>query len=78
MQLRDVLPLVTAVATIAVIVTLFVRIAIRLRRRGGSLTTVGFGATYELMNRDRRRASETVLDMNAGKKREYHNRKESK
>ncbi len=40
----------------------------RLRRGGGSLTTVVLGATEEFLTKDRKRAAETIVNENAGKK----------
>lgn len=60
------------------VVTVFVRICMRLRRGGGSLTTIGLGATYEFMTKDRRKATETIINMNTGKKLEDKNIKGSK
>lgn len=68
MRLTEILALIIAFGTVVVVVALYIRICIRLRRGGGSLTTIGLGTTYEFMTRDRRKASETILNMNAGKR----------
>lgn len=68
MELKEAVPLIIAAAVLAVVVGLFVRICIRLRKGGGSLTTIGMGTTYEFMTKEKRKASETILNMNAGKK----------
>lgn len=78
MELEETFPLILAAVALVVVVALFVRICIRLRRGGGSLTTIGLGTTYEFMTRDRRKASNTILNMNAGKKLEDPHKKESK
>jgi hypothetical protein len=70
--------LVFAALVLLAVVATFVRICIRLKRGGGRLTTIGLGATYELMPQDRRKATATILNMNAGKKLEDQNIKESK
>lgn len=68
MELKEAVPLIIAAAALVVVVGLFVRICIRLRKGGGSLTTIGMGTTYEFMTKEKRKASETILNMNAGKK----------
>lgn len=70
--------LIFAAAVLLGVIAIFVRICIRLRRGGGSLTTIGLGATYEFMIKDRRNATATILNMNVGKKLEDQNIKESK
>lgn len=71
-------PLIIVVAVLILIIGLYVRICIRLRKGGGSLTTIGLGTTYEFMTKDRRKASETILNMNAGKKHKDPHIKNSK
>lgn len=69
-MITEILPLIIAFAAIVVLIAGYVRICIRLRKDGGSLTTIGFGSTYELMTKDRQKASETIVNMNAGIKHE--------
>lgn len=78
MELKEALPLIITAAVLAVVVGLFVRICIRLRKGGGSLTTIGMGTTYEFMTKEKRKASETILNMNAGKKLEDPHIKDSR
>jgi len=47
---------------------LFARISARLRKRGGSLTSVLLGATYEFHNEDRRKAAEVIVEERSDKK----------
>lgn len=47
---------------------IFIRISVRLRRKGGSLTSVLFGATYEFYNKDKRHAVKEVVELKAEKK----------
>lgn len=51
------------------VIYLFIRIALRLRRRGGSLTSVLFGATYEFYSQEKRKAVQQVVEQKAQKKR---------
>lgn len=50
------------------VVGVFIRISIKLRKGGDSLTTVVLGATDAFLTRDRRKAAETIVNENAGKK----------
>ena len=70
MLISESVALLIIVSLLVALVTIFIRISIRLRRGGGSLTTVVLGATDEFMTRDRSRAAETVVNENAGEKRE--------
>ncbi len=53
---------------LALVLLLVIRITIRVRRGGGSLTTISLGATDAFLNMDRRKAAETIVNHNAGKK----------
>ena len=66
----NLLSIIVVAAAIAVFIIMFIRIAIRLRKYGGSLTTITFGTTYEFLNQDKREAVEEILDMNVNKKKE--------
>ena len=59
--------LVILFVLIAVMVT-FIRIALRIRRNGGSITTTVFAATYDFYNKDKRKAIEVLSEQKAGKK----------
>ena len=47
---------------------IFIRIAMRLRKGGGSMTTVVLGATYEFFDRDKNQAIKVVVNKKAEKK----------
>lgn len=64
-------------ATLFTVVWIFIRISLRLRRGGGSMTTVVLGATDEFLTEDRKKAAETIVNENAGKKFEDQKTKES-
>ncbi len=49
----------------------FVRISIRVRKHGGSLTTM-HATTYEFLSKDNRAAIEQVVEVKANKKMEEH------
>jgi hypothetical protein len=53
---------------ILLVLIVLVRISSRLRKRGGSLTSILFGATFEFYNKDRQKASEVIVEERSGKK----------
>jgi predicted Holliday junction resolvase-like endonuclease len=59
------------------VVWIFIRISLRLRWGGGSMTTVVLGATDEFLTEDRKKTAETIVNENAGKKFEDQKIKES-
>jgi hypothetical protein len=60
--------LLAAILLIAVII--FIRIAMRIRKNGGALTTTFFAATYDFYNKEKRKAIEVIAEQKAGKKME--------
>jgi hypothetical protein len=64
---NDVLTYLILLGLIILIIGVFIFISIRLRRGGGSMTTISLGATDEFLNKDRSKASETIVNENAGK-----------
>ena len=64
---NDTLSLLVLILTIAVAIIIFIRIAINLRKYGGSLTTTMFASTYEFLNKDKREAVEEIAEMKANK-----------
>jgi hypothetical protein len=60
------------------IVYVFIRIALRIRKYGGSLTTTMFASTYEFLNKDKRDAVEEIVNMNANIKTEEETSGQSK
>jgi len=65
---NDLLTLLFALVLLLVVISIFIRICIKLRRGGGSLTCVVLGATDAFLTHDRRKAAETIVNENAGKK----------
>jgi hypothetical protein len=65
---NDLLTLVFALFLLTAVIGIFIRICIKLRRGGGSLTCVVLGATDAFLTHDRRKAAETIINENAGKK----------
>jgi predicted Holliday junction resolvase-like endonuclease len=50
------------------IIFIFIKVALRVRKYGGSLTTTMFASTYEFLNKDKREAVEEIVEMKANKK----------
>ncbi|HEY3294467.1 MAG TPA: hypothetical protein VGL38_03425 [bacterium] len=60
------IPLIVVVGILA----LLAWIGIRVRKGGGSMTTVAMGATDEFLSRDQSRAVEVIVERNAGNEEE--------
>jgi hypothetical protein len=55
-------------AVLVAVVGVFLWISQRVRRGGGSLTTIVMGATDEFLSKDSAKAAEIVVEQHAGKK----------
>jgi len=66
--MNDALSLLLVLVLLMLVVGGFIRICVRLRRGGGSQTTVTLGATDAFLTHDMRKAAETIVNENAGKK----------
>jgi predicted Holliday junction resolvase-like endonuclease len=64
----DLLSISFVIILILFVIVLFIKIALRIRKYGGSLTTTMFASTYEFLNKDKREAVEEIVEMNANKK----------
>lgn len=60
--------LILVVVLLALCIAVFVMIGILLRRRGGSLTSTIFGATYDFYFEDKRKAIKMIVEKKADKK----------
>jgi hypothetical protein len=76
--MADALSLIVVAAVLILVIGIFVRISLRLRRGGGSLTTIVLGATDEFLTREKSKAAETIVNENAGKKFEEQSSDEPK
>ena len=74
----DTISLLIVLLVILLVIGIFISITIRVRRKGGSLTTISLGATDAFLTQDRRKAAETIVNQNAGKKLEVQSSKEPK
>jgi hypothetical protein len=64
----DILYIVLAIILLLAVVFIFIRIALRIRRSGGSMTTLMHGAADGLYNKDKGKAIEYTTEQKAGKK----------
>jgi hypothetical protein len=64
----DIGSLIIVFILLAAAISVFIYIGIVIRRRGGSLSTTLFGATYEFQDKSKREAIEVVTELKAGKK----------
>ena len=68
-MLSDELTSLLFVAAVLIsVVYIFIRIALRLRKHGGSMTTIMHASTYEFLNKDMRASVEEVVETKANKK----------
>jgi hypothetical protein len=65
---NEVFSLLLLLGLLTLVVGVFIRISIRVRRDGGSLTTVVLGSTDHFLTKEKSKAAETIVDENAGKK----------
>jgi len=63
----DTFSLILVAVLFIVIFVIMIALYFRLKRGGGSMTTIALGATDEFLNKDRLRAAETIVNENAGK-----------
>jgi hypothetical protein len=65
---NEIFSILIVLLLIIVVIVGFIRISIRLRRGGGSFTTIGLGATDEFLTKDKKKSAETIVNLNAGKR----------
>jgi len=65
---NDLIQIIVVFLLVCGVIFVFIRIAIRIRKGGGSLTTLTLGATDEFMIKDRQKAAEMIVKQNAGTK----------
>ncbi len=64
----DIASIIFALSIVGLVIIIFIRIAIRIRRKGGSVTTLVLGASDEFLIKDKSKAAETIVDLKASKK----------
>ena len=55
---------------LCIVIGVLIKISVKIRRGGGGITPVLLGSTFELHNKDRQKAIEMIVELNAGKKME--------
>jgi len=66
--MSDIAAVAVLLAILILVIGIFVRISMRLRRGGGSLTTTVLGATDAFLTQEKSKAAETIVNENAGKR----------
>ncbi len=66
--MNDDLTLLVCIAILVIVTGILIHICTKLRRGGGSLSTIVLGATDGFLTHEKRKAAETIVDGNAGKK----------
>lgn len=64
----DIINLAVLIFVLGLVVVMLVRISRRVRKGGGSMASVAFGATYEFYNKEKKKAIEMIVERNAHKK----------
>jgi hypothetical protein len=48
-------------------ISLFIFISLKIRKGGGSMTTISLGAVDECLTKEKSKSAETIVNLNAGK-----------
>jgi len=64
---NDSFNLIFAVTVLLVVIVFFVRVALRIRNHGGSLTTSMFASAYEFYNKEKHAAIEQIVEQKVKK-----------
>jgi hypothetical protein len=65
---KDTLDIILVFVLLFAVVFIFIRIALKVRRGGGSMTTLMHGASDGFYNKDKKKAIEYTTEQKAGKK----------
>jgi hypothetical protein len=76
--MNDFLAILTPFFIIGIIFFLLLKIALKIRRKGGGLTHIVYGANQEFLTKDQNKAIEVVVNRNANKKEEEQESGENK
>ena len=68
--MSDTFAIITCGIVLLAVIGIFLWIAVKVRRGGGSMTTTVLGATDAFLTHEKRRAAETIVNENAGKRRD--------
>jgi len=64
---NDTFSLIFLVIVLLAVIIIFIRVSLRIRRRGGSLTMPMFAATYEMYDKEKRGAIEQIVEQKVKK-----------
>lgn len=65
---KDTLDILTIVFGVLAVIYIFIKISMRARKQGGSMTTTMHAATHDLLDKDKQAAAEEVIERKADKK----------
>ena len=68
--MNDTIAILSCGIVIVAVIGTFIRISLKLRRGGGSMTTTVLGATDAFLSHEKRKAAEIIVNENAGKRRD--------
>jgi hypothetical protein len=67
--MNEIIAIGLIIVILVVVFTIFIRISKKLRKGGGSGATMTIlGSMYDLQSKDEKRATETIVELKAGKK----------
>jgi len=69
---------ILTMAFFIIVVLLFMRLALRIRKNGGSMTTIVHGSLDSFYNKDKKKAVEMVVEKQSGKKLEEQSSSDGK
>jgi len=69
---------ILTMAFFIIVVLLFIRLALRIRKNGGSMTTTVHGSLDAFYNKDKKKAVEMVIEKRSGKKLEEQSSSDDK
>jgi hypothetical protein len=76
--MSDIFSIFLVLAILLLFSGIFVKVSHSLRKGGGSMTTIMYGATDAFYNKDQKKAIEIIVELKAGKKLEEQNSEEPK
>lgn len=65
---NDALNIIVVSIILTVVVFIFIRISLRVKKHGGSMTTTMYASTYEFLGKEHREAAEEIVERKADKK----------
>jgi hypothetical protein len=68
--MNDTIAILTCGIVLVAVIGTFIGISLKLRRGGGSMTTTVLGGTDAFLSHEKRKAAETIVNENAGKRRD--------